>query len=258
MVIELDVLEDTPLAQHCSLELGGPARYFIDVSHKMALLEALKWAEQKRLKVAVLGGGTNLVIADQGFDGLVIKMSIRGVELRRKGAFAELTAAAGEIWDPLVELAVQEDLAGIECLSGIPGLAGSTVIQNVGAYGQEISQTIARISVLDRLTRREERLGPEACCFAYRDSYFKRFPESRIVLSVVFKLFPEGAPTLNYPDIKRELRIVKAVPTLRQVRKTVQNLRRKKSMPKLRDALLIFLSHIRKKRSLNTLSVAIR
>jgi len=230
MAIELDVLEEIPLAQHCSLELGGPARYFIDVDQKIALIEALKWAEEKRLRVAVLGGGTNLVIADQGFDGLVIKMSIRGVELRRNGAFAELNVAAGELWDPLVELSVQEGLAGIECLSGIPGLAGSTVIQNVGAYGQEVSQTVVKVIVFDRLKRREQGLCPKACDFSYRDSCFKRFPESRIVLSVIFKLSPEGTPMYGYPDVKRELRVARAVPTVRQVRETVQNLRRRKSM----------------------------
>lgn len=230
MAIELDVLEDIPLAQHCSLELGGSARYFVDVDHENVLFEALKWAEQKRLRVAVLGGGTNLVVADQGFDGLVIKISTRGVELRRKGAIAELTVAAGELWDPIVDLTVKERLAGIECLSGIPGLAGSTVIQNVGAYGQEVSQTVTRVDVLDRHTRRKERLSSEKCDFAYRDSFFKTFPESKIVLSVEFRLVPEGAPMISYPDIERHLKIAKGVPTLRQVRETVLNLRRKKSM----------------------------
>jgi len=230
MAIEIDVLENIPLKQHCSLELGGPARYFVDVSQKIALFEALRWAERKRLKIAVLGSGTNLIVADQGFDGLVIKMSIRGVELRRNEGFVELTAAAGEPWDPLVELSVQKGIAGIECLSGIPGLAGSTVVQNIGAYGQEVSQTVTRVSVFNRETKKEEELNPEACGFAYRDSCIKRHPDSRIVLSVVYRLFPGGPPTLSYPDVQRELAVANTVPSLRQVRETVQNLRRTKSM----------------------------
>jgi UDP-N-acetylmuramate dehydrogenase len=230
MTSEFAVQENVPLAPLCSLQLGGSARYFVAANDSSAVIEALNWAERQNVPVAILGGGTNVVVADQGFDGLVIAILSKGVTVDRGQSTARLTVMAGEKWDSVVELAVQENLAGIECLSGIPGLAGSTVVQNVGAYGQEVSQVVGEVTVLDRKTRKEKRLGPADCLFDYRDSSFKQHPQSYVILSVSIELKPGGIPTLNYPELERNLGVQRGVPTLRQVREAVQNLRRAKSM----------------------------
>jgi UDP-N-acetylmuramate dehydrogenase len=230
MTSEFTVRENVSLAPLCSLQLGGCARYFVAANESSTVIEALNWAERRNVPVAILGGGTNVVVADQGFDGLVIAILSKGVTVNRQQSTAKITAMAGEKWDSIVELAVQENLAGIECLSGIPGLAGSTVVQNVGAYGQEVSQVITEVTVLDRKTREEKRLRPVECRFDYRDSSFKQHPQSYVILSVSIELRPDGIPTLNYPELERHLGVQRGAPTLPQVREAVQNLRRAKSM----------------------------
>src|SRR6202158_4778785 len=140
----LSPVENAPLAPHCTLRIGGPARYLVEATDEATVAEAVEWASARRLPVRVLGGGSNLVIADEGVDGLVLKIALRGVSTRdlpgAPGAI-EVTAAAGEPWDGLVRHVVERGWAGLECLSGIPGLVGATPIQNVGAYGQGGSQT---------------------------------------------------------------------------------------------------------------------
>ncbi|MBN1652999.1 MAG: UDP-N-acetylmuramate dehydrogenase [Deltaproteobacteria bacterium] len=227
---DIAVREDIPLAPYCSLELGGTARFFVSVNDSAELIEAFKWADRKRLRVVILGGGTNLVVADQGFDGLVIKMEMKGVTIKRQGSYTKLTASAGEAWDRLVEFSVREKLAGIECLSGIPGLAGSTVVQNVGAYGQEVSQSVVEVVVVDRRTRRERTLQPLECGFDYRASWFKKNPHSMAIVSVSFALRPDGAATLTYPELISEFRAKSGLPSLLHVREAIIDLRRSKSM----------------------------
>jgi UDP-N-acetylmuramate dehydrogenase len=163
------------------------------------------------------------VIADGGFDGLVIRVASRGVSL----SGGSLTAKAGERWDALVERAVAENLAGLECLSGIPGSVGATPIQNVGAYGQEVADTIAEVRVFDRVQGRTRTLSTDECGFAYRHSSFKNDPERQVVLEVSFELAPNGAPSIRYPELARALG---DRPSLAEVRDTVLRLRRAKSM----------------------------
>ena len=148
------------------------------------LIAALQHARAHGLPVAILGGGSNLLVSDAGWDGLVIAMAQRGVEVSVRGATAEVTAAAGEPWDELVAMSVERDLAGLECLSGIPGLVGATPIQNVGAYGQEVAHTIRSVRVLDRETLRVHELEPSECGFGYRTSAFKRNPGRCVVLAL--------------------------------------------------------------------------
>lgn len=225
------IARDVPLAPLCTLELGGLARHLIEAPDEETLLEGLRWARARDLAVVVLGGGSNVVIADQGFDGLVVRMAQRGIALRRAGEVVWLTAQAGESWDLLVALAVSEGLAGIECLSGIPGRVGATPIQNVGAYGQEVSETIASVRVLDGQTLEIREMAPGACQFAYRDSRFKRAPIGRwIILAVTFALRPGGKPTVRYPELVRAIGAAHARPSLAQVCETVLALRRRKSM----------------------------
>jgi UDP-N-acetylmuramate dehydrogenase len=227
--VTLPIREDVPLAPLTTLELGGRARHFVEAGADGAIAEALGWAEARGLPALILGGGSNVVIADRGWDGLVIRVATRGRRFDEGGGACTLTAAAGEPWDDVVADSVARNLAGLECLSGIPGLVGATPIQNVGAYGQEVADTIRSVKVLERGSRRVLELAPDACGFAYRDSAFKRDPDRFVVLGVTFTLRPGGAPTLRY----RELADVfgdGARPALADVRAAVLALRRKKSM----------------------------
>jgi UDP-N-acetylmuramate dehydrogenase len=227
--VALEIRDDVPLAPLTTLDLGGRARHFVDAHDDAAILEALRWADSRRLPVAVLGGGSNLVVADDGFSGLVIRIGTRGRRFERGNNQVMLTATAGEPWDDLVAETVARDLAGLECLSGIPGRVGATPIQNVGAYGQEVADTIRSVRVLERGSGQIRELPRSDCAFAYRDSRFKREPERFVVLAVTFDLRPNGAPTLRYRELAEALAgAVK--PGLSEVRRTVLALRRKKSM----------------------------
>jgi len=178
----LELREHAPLGPLTTLGVGGSARYLAVARSEADIVEALGWAAQRGAPVRVLGGGSNLVVADAGFDGLVIAVGLRGVVYSSPRGDALLTAQAGEPWDAVVESAVSRGLAGLEGLSGIPGSAGATPIQNVGAYGQEVAETVASVRVIDRETRALLELSAKDCRFAYRDSFFKsQAPERYIV-----------------------------------------------------------------------------
>lgn len=213
-----------------TLELGGPARYLIEVETPAGAREAVRWARSQGLELAVLGGGSNVVVADRGFDGLVLRTAGRGVEMHRESGGVLVTAGAGEAWDGLVALTVGEGLAGIECLAGIPGAVGATPIQNVGAYGQEVASVIAGVRVLDLGSLEERTLSPEACGFGYRTSRFREHPGRFLVLAVSYRLVPGGTPTVVYDELRRALAAGAASPSLAEVREAVLSLRRAKSM----------------------------
>ncbi len=221
----MEVLEHVALAPRTSLELGGPARFFVEARDDATVVEALRWAKARGVDARVLGGGSNLVVADAGVDGLVVEMAQRGVHIDG----GRVRAAAGEPWDALVARTVAAGLAGLECLSGIPGRVGATPIQNVGAYGQEVAETIEFVRVLDRDTLEERVLAPADCAFGYRDSAFKRSPDRVVVLEVTFALRPGGAPALRYAELERAFE-GEPTPTLAEVRERVIELRRRKSM----------------------------
>jgi UDP-N-acetylmuramate dehydrogenase len=218
------------LAPLTTLELGGAARHAVEVTDVRGVVEALRWAERQGLAVTVLGGGSNVVVADTGFDGLVVRVGLRGVGVAEEGGESLLTAAAGESWDRVVAYAVERDLAGVECLSGIPGTAGATPIQNVGAYGQEVGEVVDAVSVLDRRSHAVSELARDDCSFAYRTSRFRSEPDRYVVLGVRLRLSRGGAPTLRYDELVRECGARRGPPTLADVRETVLGLRRRKSM----------------------------
>ena len=233
MIPALDILEDVPLASRTTLELGGSARFYLKVRDDRSVADALRWARRRGVPVGILGGGSNLVVPDGGFDGLVLEMAQEGIEERDEGERALVTAAAGEDWDLFVSRCVASGLAGLECLAGIPGRVGATPIQNVGAYGQEVAETIYAVRVLDRASMQIVTLGPEACAFGYRDSAFKRAPDRYVVLAVTYALRPDGAPTVRYAELERALEgavVDGESPSLSTVRDMVVALRRKKSM----------------------------
>jgi UDP-N-acetylmuramate dehydrogenase len=228
----LDLRPDVVLAPYCTLGVGGPARWFVEARDEGALLAALGWAKARGLPLRVLGGGSNLVVADSGIDALVVRMDLRGVAIRATADGVELTAAAGEPWDALVAHAVERGWAGLECLSGIPGLVGATPIQNVGAYGQEVSETVAAVRALDTETGRVLTFGHDECGFAYRDSRFKSVePGRHAILSVTYRLAPGGAPCVRYAEVARHL-AGRGLPrpSLGDVREGVLAIRRSKSM----------------------------
>ena len=225
----LQLLHDVPLAPRTTFGLGGSARCLVEVTDEACLVEALRWAAAEDLPVLVLGGGSNVVVGDDGWDGLVVHMALRGIELFRTAGRLVLRAAAGEPWDEVVARAVDEGAAGLECLSGIPGSTGATPIQNVGAYGQEVSQVITAVHVWDRRAGVRRVLAPEECRFGYRDSALKRDPDGAVVLAVDLALRPGGAPALRYAELARAFEGA-AAPSLSEVRERVLALRRSKSM----------------------------
>ena len=221
------IRRDVPLAPLTTLELGGPARFFCQASTAQDMVWAMRWAAAQALPVFVLGGGSNLVVGDGGFAGLVLQVVARGMEFLPQGDAVLLRAQAGEPWDEVVAAAVGRDLAGIECLSGIPGTAGATPIQNVGAYGQEVADTIRSLRVLDRHTLEVRDLAPADCQFAYRTSRWRRDCEPPIVLSVTFALRPGGRPTVSHKGLAA---VLTQRPSLSELRQAVLDVRRKKSM----------------------------
>jgi len=228
----LDIREQFPLAPLSTLGVGGPARYYARVTSEDAVREAVAWARARDLPLFVLGGGSNVVLSDEGHPGLVLHVATRGIETHTAGDRVEIRAEAGEPWDDFVAAAVAKEWAGVECLSGIPGLVGATPIQNVGAYGQEVAETIATVDALDLHTGRVEHFLNAECGFAYRDSRFKSADKGRfIVLRVTYALRPGGPPAVRYAELARHLEERGlGTPSLAQVRETVIGLRRRKSM----------------------------
>lgn len=226
------IRENVRLAPYTTFRIGGIARYFADIDHEDQLREALQFAAQLELSVFVLGGGSNVLVADAGFSGLVIHIVNKGITFHKaKKEAALVTAAAGEDWDKLVQQCVARDLAGVECLSGIPGLVGGTPIQNVGAYGQEVSETIVSVRAFDRQTSRVVEMTNADCQFSYRASVFNTTERDRyIVLSVNYKLKPQGEPALRYADLQKHFAQRQTPPTLPEVRAAVLAIRASKGM----------------------------
>lgn len=212
--------------------VGGPARFFVEAADEATVLDALAWARQRGLPSRVLGGGSNLLVGDEGIEGLVIRIALRGVTVEDEPQGVTITAAAGEPWDALVGQTVARGWAGFECLSGIPGLVGATPIQNVGAYGQEISETLTAVRAVDTRSGQIHTLSNRECEFTYRDSRFKsQEPERWIVLAAQYRLRPGDGPTVRYAELERYLTACGiARPSLAEVRESVVAIRRSKSM----------------------------
>jgi UDP-N-acetylmuramate dehydrogenase len=237
--------KQTTLAGYTTLRLGGPAARFIEAGRDEQLVGAVREADRATEPVLVLGGGSNLVVADAGFPGTVVHVATRGVTITGPGDGVSVQAAAGEDWDALVEHCISEGLSGLECLSGIPGLAGATPIQNVGAYGHEVAETITAVRAYDRLLDLVVELANADCGFGYRTSAFKRRsgrpgtamdPAAAtgrfVVLGVTFRLSrdPLSAP-VSYGELARTLGVAVGgrVP-LADARAAVLRLRRGKGM----------------------------
>jgi UDP-N-acetylmuramate dehydrogenase len=220
------------LAELTTFRLGGPARRFIEATTEAELLETVRAADASAEPLLVIGGGSNLLVADAGFAGTVVRVSTHGMSSDGDscgGSFVEV--AAGEPWDAFVARAVEEEWSGIEALSGIPGSVGATPLQNVGAYGQEVAETIARVRVLDRSDGAVRTVASAECAFGYRTSRFRHNPRW-VVLSVTFQLLhdPKGAAA-RYAELARTLGVAEGTRApARDVRAAVLELRRRKGM----------------------------
>jgi UDP-N-acetylmuramate dehydrogenase len=225
----MQILENIPLAPLTTLGVGGPARYFVEAANAEQVREAVRWAATSRLPLFVLGGGSNLVVADAGFPGLVLKVNILGVTEQTGGQKLLFTAGAGEDWDSFVSYAVVRNCAGVECLSGIPGTVGGTPVQNVGAYGQEVSETISRVEALDTTTGEIVNFDNARCGFGYRTSIFNTSARGRyVIMRVTFALTPSGAARIAYADLKKCFG--DRHPSLIETRETIRRIRTEKGM----------------------------
>jgi UDP-N-acetylmuramate dehydrogenase len=223
--------ENVPLAPLTTFGVGGPARYFAEAEDEDDVVMALAFAKVRDLPVFVLGGGSNLLVSDSGYPGMVLRVAMKGVHLESAGDSILLAAAAGEDWDRIVGSCVETNLGGVECLSGIPGSVGGTPVQNIGAYGQEIADTLVSVRALDRETESVVELSREQCGFGYRTSIFNTTHRGRyIVLQVTYSLRKKGVPLLKYPDLQRRLQKSTRPPTLAEVRSAVLEIRASKGM----------------------------
>ena len=227
----MQLQQQVPLAPLTTFQVGGPARYFVEARSEEDVCAAVAEARSRECPLFVLGAGSNLVIADAGFPGLVLKIALTGIAEHREGAHVIFDAAAGEDWDGFVARTVARDCAGIECLSGIPGTVGGTPVQNVGAYGQEVSETISSVRVIDTANDEPRDLENADSGFSYRTSIFNTRERGRyIVLRVSFALTPAGAPHTEYADLKRHFAGRSASPTLAETRDAVRAIRLSKAM----------------------------
>lgn len=256
----IDLQKNISLAPLTTLRVGGRARFFVRAETERQVIDAFNFASENQIELFILGGGSNILVSDSGFDGLVLQIALKGIlsepfaiaggltrpgekriersDLRQTSAVAggsdplqtiRITVSAGEDWDEFVKYCVEKDLAGIECLSGIPGFVGGTPVQNVGAYGQEVSETIVSVRCLERASGEILQLTNDDCGFGYRSSIFNTSMRDRfIVLSVVFALTRGGAPKVAYKDLKDVFG--DRTPSIAEVRDAVLRIRRTKSM----------------------------
>src|ERR1700704_2767563 len=224
--------ENVPLAPLTTFKVGGPARYFVEAQSIGEVQEAVAFARSRQLELFVLGGGSNLVVADAGWPGLVLKVAISGIERRSSDdGKALFDVGGGEPWDKFVSHAVMQHCAGVECLSGIPGSVGGTPVQNVGAYGQEVSETVESVEALDLKDNQVRELCREACGFSYRTSIFNTTERGRfIILRVTYALTPGAPPSITYADLKRHFEGREYMPSLAETREAVRHIRAIKCM----------------------------
>ena len=219
------------LAERTTLRVGGPVSDWVVAESEQQVIDAVLRCDADGIPVLVLGGGSNLLVADEGFPGTVVEIATRGIGETEDDHGASLTIEAGEPWDDVVGYAVAQAWAGLEALSGIPGRAGATPIQNVGAYGQDVSEVATAMRALDRRTGQVGVMDPDACGFGYRTSIFKRQPDRWVVLSVGLRLRRSQLGAVRYSELAEILGVpVGGEADVREIRSAVLLLRRRKGM----------------------------
>lgn len=227
----MEIRENILLAPYTTFRIGGPARWFLSASNDVELAEAITFARSQGVELFVLGGGSNLLVADKGFSGVVVHVVSRGIREHVDGATTVFSVAAGESWDGFVSHVVERDFAGVECMAGIPGTVGATPVQNVGAYGQEVASTIVSVRALDRKTFRMVEFSGPNCQFGYRHSIFNTTARDRyIVTEINFRLRPHGTPYLGFAELAAAFSGKTTPVRPAQVSKMVREIRRKKGM----------------------------
>jgi UDP-N-acetylmuramate dehydrogenase len=228
----MQFLKDVPLAPYTTFQIGGPASWFAEAASEGDIAAGIDFAGERQLPLFILGGGSNLLVSDDGFSGLVLRVALRGITCRDEDGHSLLSAAAGEDWDEFVAYAVAACCSGVECLSGIPGTVGGTPVQNVGAYGQEVSQTIVAVRAYDRKTAQFVTLPAASCGFSYRRSIFNTTERGRFVVSRVdYALRKDATVSVAYADLTRYFAARSVLsPTLAEVRDAVRSIRAQKGM----------------------------
>ena len=225
------IQENVALAPLTTFKVGGPARFFLEAKTIDHVLAGVEFSRAQNLALFVLGGGSNLVISDAGWPGLVLKMAVGGIDESNQEGLARFEVGAGEEWDKFVSRAVARNCAGVECLSGIPGSVGGTPVQNVGAYGQEVSEVVESVLALDLKDGQLHELCRKACGFSYRSSIFNTSERGRyVIVRVTYALTPDGEPRIQYADLKKHFAGWKKTPTLPDAREAVRRIRALKGM----------------------------
>jgi UDP-N-acetylmuramate dehydrogenase len=227
----MEFAQNVPLGPLTTLGVGGPSRWYGEIRSESELQQALSWADECRIKTLILGGGSNVVISDRGWDGLTLRIAIPGIDRHTENGQELFWVGAGENWDTFVAETVKADCAGVECLSGIPGTVGGTPVQNVGAYGQDVSETIVTVRAYRRETGEFEEFTNEECGFHYRTSRFNTTDRDQyIITSVTFALKSGVAPKIEYADLRKYFAARSESPTLQETRDAVREIRRSKAM----------------------------
>jgi UDP-N-acetylmuramate dehydrogenase len=259
----MKIRENVVLAPYTTFQIGGPARWFAEARDEEDIVSAVRFARERQIKLFVLGGGSNVLVRDAGFDGLILHITSSGIELLQDhGAARSFSVAAGENWDNFVTLTVDQNCGGIECLAGIPGTTGGTPIQNVGAYGQDVSSTITQVRAFDLHSTSFVKLTAGDCQFSYRQSIFNSTQRNRyIVTHVHFALQPDARPELGYADLKKYF--AGGLPSLAQTAKAVRKIRDSKGMllvpgePDSRSAGSFFKNPIVPESTLNQIALSL-
>lgn len=230
----MNIRENVILKDYTTLKLGGIARYFCSCKNEQDILNAVAFAESHRLPILIIGGGSNLIIADNIPDILCIKIENEGIEiLDENNEISRVRASAGHLWDTFVQFSVDHNLSGVEALSAIPGTVGATPVQNVGAYGSDVSQVIESVRGYNIETNQFEVISREECHFGYRDSVFKQSPKNKFIIESVIFILKKSPPLLpDYPRVSIVLKDIKKdfpdCSYLLQIRKTIQKIRSEK------------------------------
>ncbi|MCB0727550.1 MAG: UDP-N-acetylmuramate dehydrogenase [Ignavibacteriae bacterium] len=234
----MEIQKNILLSEYTTIGLGGPAAYFIDFTDTENVKEIIEYVNENKMNFIVFSGGSNIIFPDRGFDGLVLKINNKGVKTHDDGNYFYAEVNAGENWDEFVRYIIESGYSGIECLSGIPGSAGATPVQNVGAYGQEVKDTIMNVTALDRRTLEEITFDNNECGFGYRTSRFKeRDKDKYIIVKVLFRFEKNKQPEIKYSELQKVIdsqdnyySLTSIKEKIKSIRDNVLKLREKKSM----------------------------
>jgi UDP-N-acetylmuramate dehydrogenase len=260
-----EIIEHVSLASFTTLGIGGPARFMLRARTEEQILDALEFARARCCPVFILGGGSNILVSDSGFPGLVIKIELPGIDALDAEPSSRISAAAGVEWDAFVQYCVARGLAGIECLSGIPGTVGGAPVQNIGAHGEDVQGVITQVRALDRDALKLVDVSTVDCRFAYRSSIFNTTHKDRyVIVRVDFALRTDGKPRLLYADLQQRFTHSAQPPKLSEVREAVLEIRKAKSMvlsendPDCRSAGSFFKNPILDQNSVSVLEAEAR